>query len=47
MLKVDAFELWSWRSILGVSWPARSNQSMLKEINAEYSLEELMLQLNL
>ena len=41
-LKTDAFELWSWRRLLRVSWIARrSNQSILKEINPEYSLEGL------
>ena len=43
--KVDAFELWCWRRLLRVSWTAgRSNQSILKEINPEYS-EGLMLKL--
>jgi len=42
--RIDAFELWCWRRLLRVSWTARkSNQSILKEINPEYSLEELML----
>ena len=46
--RVDAFELWCWRRLLWVSWPARrSNQSTLKEINPECSLEELMLKLKL
>ena len=46
--RFDAFELWSWRRLLRVLWTARrSNQSILKEINAEYSLEELMLKLKL
>ena len=45
--RIDAFELWCWRRFLRVSWTARrSNQSMLKEINPEYSLEGLMLKLN-
>ena len=45
---IDAFELWSWRRLLRVLWTARrSNQSILKEINPEYSLEELMLKLKL
>jgi len=45
---VDAFELWCWRRLLRVPWNAkRSNQSILKEINLEYSLEELMLKLKL
>ena len=43
--RIDAFELWWWRKFLRVPW--RSNQSILKEINPEYSLEELMLKLNL
>ena len=43
-----AFELWCWRRLLRVSWSARrSNQSILKEINFEYSLEGLMLKLKL
>ena len=46
--RIDAFELWCWRRLLRVSWIAkRSNQSILKEINPEYSLEELMLKLKL
>ena len=46
--KIDAFELWCWRRLLRVPWTARrSNQSILKEITAEYSLEGLMLKLNL
>ena len=46
--KVDAFELWCWRRLLRVSWTAgRSNQSILKEIKFEYSLEGLMLKLKL
>ena len=46
--KVDAFELWCWRRLLRVSWTARrSSQSILKEINPEYSLERLMLKLKL
>ena len=45
---IDAFELWCWRRFLRVPWTARrSNQSILKEINAEYSLEGLMLKLKL
>ena len=45
---VDAFELWCWRRLLRVPWTARrSNQSILKEISLEYSLEELMLKLKL
>ena len=44
--RIDAFELWSWRSLVRVPWTARrSNQSILKEINPEYSLEGLMLKL--
>ena len=44
--RIDAFELWCWRKFLRVPWTARrSNQSILKEINPEYSLEELMLKL--
>ena len=43
---IDAFELWCWRRLSRVSWTAkRSNQSILKEINPEYSLERLMLKL--
>ena len=42
--KIDAFELWCWRRLLRVPWTARrSKQSILKEINPEYSLERLML----
>ena len=44
--KIDAFELWCWRRLLRVPWTARrSNQSILKEISPEYSLEGLMLKL--
>ena len=44
--RIDAFELWSWRRLLRVPWTARrSNQSILKEISPEYSLEGLMLRL--
>ena len=44
----DAFQFWCWRRLLRVPWTAkRSNQSILKEINSEYSLEGLMLQLKL
>ena len=44
--RIDALELWRWRKLLRVSWKARrSNQSILKEIDPEYSLEELMLKL--
>ena len=45
--RIDAFELWCWRSLLRVPWTARSNQSILKEISPEYSLEGLMLKLKL
>ena len=46
--RTDAFELWYWRRLLRVPWTARrSNQSILKEINPEYSLEGLMLKLKL
>ena len=46
--QIDAFELWWWRKLLRVPWTARSsNQSVLKEINAEYSLEGLLLKLKL
>ena len=46
--KIDAFELWCWRWLLRVPWTARrSNQSILKEISPEYSLEGLMLKLEL
>ena len=42
--RIDAFELWCWRRLLSIPWIARrSNQSVLKEINTEYSLEGLML----
>ena len=46
-LRTDAFELWCWRRLLRVSWTARrSNQSILKKISPEYSLEGLMLKLS-
>ena len=46
--RIDAFELWCWRKLLRVPWIARrSNQSILKEVSPEYSLEELMLKLKL
>ena len=46
--RIDAFELWCWRGLLRVHWTARrSNQSILKEISPEYSLEGLMLKLKL
>ena len=44
--RIDAFELWCWRRLLRVTWTARiSNQSILKEISPDYSLEGLMLKL--
>ena len=46
--RIDAFELWCWRRLLRVPWTAKkSNQSILKEISPEYSLEGLMLKLKL
>ena len=46
--RIDAFELWCWRRLLGVPWTARrSNKSILKEISPEYSVEGLMLKLKL
>ena len=46
--RIDAFDLWCWRRCLRVPWTARrSNQSILKEISPEYSLERLMLKLKL
>ena len=46
--RIDAFELWCWRRLLRVPWTARrSNQSIVKDISAEYSLEGLMLKLKL
>ena len=46
--RIDAFELWCWRRLLRVLWTARrSNQSILKEIGPEFSLERLMLKLKL
>ena len=46
--RIDAFELWCWRRLLKVPWTARtSNQSILKEISPEYSLEGLLLKLKL
>ena len=46
--QIDAFELWCWRRLLRVPWTARrSNQSILKEVSPECSLEELMLKLKL
>ena len=45
--RIDVFQLWCWRRLLRVPWTSkRSNQSILKEINLEYSLEGLMLKLN-
>ena len=47
-VRIDAFEMWCWRRLLRVPWTARrSNQSILKEISPEYSLEGLMLKLKL
>ena len=47
-MKNEAFELWCWRRLLRVPWSARrSNQSILKEVNPEYSLEGLVLKLKL
>ena len=45
--RIDAFELWCWRRLLRVPWTTRSNQSILKEISPECSLEGLMLKLKL
>ena len=45
--RIDAFELWHWRRLLRVPWTARSNQSILKEINPKYSLKGQMLKLKL
>ena len=46
--RIDAFDLWCWRRLLRVPWPARgSNQSNLREISPEYTLEELMLRVKL
>ena len=46
-LRIDVFELWCWRRLLRIPWTARrSNQSILKEISPEYSLERLILKLN-
>ena len=46
--RMDAFKLWCWRRLLRVSWTARrSNQSFLKDMSPEYSLEQLMLNLKL
>ena len=43
--RIDAFELWCWRRLLTIPWTTRSNQSILKEINSEYSWEGLLLKL--
>ena len=45
--RIDVFELWCWKTLLRIPWIARSNQSILKEISPEYSLEGLMLKLKL
>ena len=45
--RIDAFELWCWRRLLRVPWTARTNQSILKEISPECSLEGLMMKLKL
>ena len=46
--RIDAFKIWCWRRLLRVPWTGRrSNQSILKEINSEYSLEQVMLKLKL
>ena len=45
--RIDAFKLWCWRRLVRVPWTKRSNQSILKEMNPEYSLEGLMLKLKL
>ena len=45
--RIDAFELWCWRRLLRVPWTSRSNQSILKEISSECSLEGLILKLKL
>ena len=45
--RIDAFELWCWRRLLRVPWTEKSNQSILKEITPEYSLEGLILKLKL
>ena len=45
--RIDDFKLWCWKKLLKVPWTARSNQSILREINPEYSLEGLMLKLKL
>ena len=43
--RIDMFKVWCWRRLLKVPWTARSNQSILRDINPEYSLEGLMLKL--
>ena len=43
--RMDAFELWCWRILLRVPWTAKSKQSILKEINPDYSLQRLLLKL--
>ena len=45
--RTDVFKMWCWRRLLRITWTARSNQSILREINPEYSLEGLMLKLKL
>ena len=45
--RIDAFRLWYWRRLLRIPWTTRSNQSILKEVNPEYSLEALVLKLKL
>ena len=45
--RIDAFKVWCWRRLLRVPWTTRRYQSILKEINTEYSLEGLMLKLKL
>ena len=45
--RIDTFELWGWGRLLRVPWTAKSNQSILKEIMPEYSLEGLMLKLQM
>ena len=45
--RIDTFELWCWRRLLRVTWTARSNQSILKDISPEYSLEGLILKMKL
>ena len=45
--RIDVFKLWCWKTLLRIPWIARSNQSILKEISPEYSLEGLMLKLKL